>query len=194
VQQRAITRPLSREQQARRQRVIDAAMELAIEGGYEAVQMRDVATKAQVAMGTVYRYFFSKDHLLAATLVHWIEQLDARLAESPPEQGSPAERVIAVLDRALKAMARQPNLVAAVLPALASPDPAAMDCQQQLASLMDRIISRAIGIPQPPDTPERSRVLGHVWYSSLIGWVNGWGGIERVHEELAMAAHLLLPD
>ena len=74
---------MTRAQQARRQRVIDAAMELGLEGGYEAVQMRDVAARADVAMGTVYRYFTSKDHLLAAALVHWVEQLDARLAQVP---------------------------------------------------------------------------------------------------------------
>src|SRR5277367_6168901 len=52
-----VPRTLTRAQQARRQRVIDAAMTLALEGGYEAVQMRDVAARADVAMGTVYRYF-----------------------------------------------------------------------------------------------------------------------------------------
>ena len=71
-----VPRTLTRAQQARRQRVVDAAMSLGLDGGYEAVQMRDVAARADVAMGTVYRYFTSKDHLLAAALVHWVEQLD----------------------------------------------------------------------------------------------------------------------
>ena len=48
---RPVPRTLTRAQQARRQRVIDAAMSLALEGGYEAVQMRDVAARADVAMG-----------------------------------------------------------------------------------------------------------------------------------------------
>src|SRR5579884_3629276 len=65
VQERAEERGLTRAQQARRQRVVDSAMTLALEGGYDAVQMRDVAARAHVAMGTVYRYFSSKDHLLA---------------------------------------------------------------------------------------------------------------------------------
>src|SRR3974377_523984 len=102
MQERAIPRSLTRAQEARRQRVggagtglgraagagrplrqrvVDAAMELGLEGGYEAVQMRDVAARAHVAMGTVYRYFSSKDHLLAAPLVHLVEQLDRRLAQ-----------------------------------------------------------------------------------------------------------------
>ena len=136
-----VPRTLTRAQQARRQRVIDAAMSLALEGGYEAVQMRDVAARADVAMGTVYRYFTSKDHLLAASLVHWVEQLDSRLAQSPAQGDSPAERVIDALDRALRSMGRQPTLVGAVFTALASPDPAAIECQQQVSILMERISS-----------------------------------------------------
>ncbi len=194
MQEKAVPRALTRAQQARRQRVVDAAMELGLEGGYEAVQMRDVAARADVAMGTVYRYFTSKDHLLAAALVHWVEQLDDRLGQVPPRGVSSAERVIEALDRALRSMGRQPQLVAAVFTALASPDPAAVECQQQVAIVMDRIISRAMGDTPPIDFADRSRMIGHVWYSSLVGWVNGWSDMARVHDELAIAVRLLLPE
>ena len=43
-------------------------MELAAEGGYDAVQMREVAERADVALGTLYRYFPSKVHLLVAAM------------------------------------------------------------------------------------------------------------------------------
>jgi AcrR family transcriptional regulator len=193
VQERVLPRSLTRAQQARRQRVVDAAMSLGLEGGYESVQMRDVAARADVAMGTVYRYFSSKDHLLAAALVHWVEQLDARLAQVPPRGITASERVLDVLERALRAMGRQPRLVAAVFASLASPDPAAIECQQQMGALMDGIITRAIGEPRPADHAERTRIIGHVWYSSLVGWVNGWSDMNRVRDELAVAVHLLLP-
>ncbi len=194
MQQRVLPRSLTRAQQARRQRVVDAAMELGLEGGYEAVQMRDVAARAHVAMGTVYRYFSSKDHLLAAALVFWVEQLDARLAQVPARGAVASERVLDVLDRALRAMGRQPQLVAAVFASLASPDMAAIECQQQMGAVMDGIIIRAIGEPQPPDHAERTRIIGHVWYSSLVGWVNGWSDMDRVRDELAVAVRLLLPN
>jgi TetR/AcrR family transcriptional regulator, cholesterol catabolism regulator len=193
VQQRVLPRSLTRAQEARRQRVIDAAMELGLEGGYEAVQMRDVAARAHVAMGTVYRYFSSKDHLLAAALVFWVEQLDARLAQVPARGTVASERVLDVLERALRAMGRQPQLVAAVFASLASPDVAAIECQQQMGAVMDGIVIRAIGEPQPPDHAERTRIIGHVWYSSLVGWVNGWSDMDRVRDELAIAVRLLLP-
>ena len=190
---RPIPRTLTRAQQARHQRVIDAAMSLGLEGGYEAVQMRDVAARADVAMGTVYRYFVSKDHLLAAALVSWVEQLDSRLSQLPAQGDSAAERVVDALDRALRAMSRQPLLVAAVFASLSSPDPAAVECQEQVSVVMERIITRAIGEPHPPELSDRARMLGHVWYSTLMGWVNGRSNINRVHDELVVAVGLLLP-
>ncbi|MFZ0667247.1 MAG: TetR family transcriptional regulator [Acidimicrobiales bacterium] len=188
----APARPLTRSQQARLQRVVDAAMELGLQGGYEAVQMRDVASRAHVAMGTVYRYFTSKDHLLAAALVHWVEQLDARLAQVPARGDSQADRVIDVLDRALRAMGKQPKLVEAVFSSLASSDPSTIECQNQISRLMDSIISRAMGEPQAEDFADRSRLLGHVWYSAIVGWVNGRTDLLWVHDEVAVAVRLLL--
>ena len=118
---------------------------------------------------------------------------DSRLAQSPAQGATPAERVIDALDRALRAMGRQPQLVGAVFTALASPDPAAIECQQQVSVLMEGIITRAIGEPQPADISDRARILGHVWYSALVGWVNGWSNMNRVHDELVVAIGLLLP-
>jgi AcrR family transcriptional regulator len=156
--------------------------------------MRDVAARADVAMGTVYRYFTSKDHLLAATLVHWVELLDTRIAQHPPRGANPADRVLEVLDRALRAMGRQPKLVTAVFTSLSSPDPGAVGCQQQITLLMEGIISRAMGEPGIPDMSDRARMIGHVWYSALVGWINGWSTMTRVYDELAVSVRLLLPD
>jgi hypothetical protein len=167
--EQTLTRPLTRAQQARRQRVIDAAMALGLEGGYEAVQMRDVAARADVAMGTV-------------------------IGQHPPHGEHPAERVNDVLDRALRAMGRQPRLVAAVFTSLSSPDPGAVGCQQQITVLMEGIIARAMGSPAVPDMSDRARMIGHVWYSALVGWINGWSTMTRVYDELAVSVRLLLPD
>ena len=64
----------------------------------------------------------------------------------------------------------------------------------KIAELMDAIVFEAIGTPAPSDTPVRSRMIGHIWYSSLVGWVNGWSSVDHVHNELRIAAELLLPN
>ncbi len=180
-------------QRERRDRVIDAAMQLAAEGGYDAVQMRDVATKADVALGTVYRYFGSKDHLLAASLASWVELLYIRFSEHPSSKATAGERVLDVLYRAMRALGTAPVLGAALFASIASPDPQVVACQQQVISLLDAIVLRAIGDDPPADVGDRARMIGHVWYSALTGWVAGWSSLERVASELAIAVGLLLP-
>jgi len=64
--------------------VLLAALELGADGGYEAVQMRDVAASAEVALGTIYRYFPSKDALLAAAMLEWMEDLERRVTQRAP--------------------------------------------------------------------------------------------------------------
>ena len=45
--------------------------------------MRDVAQEAGVALATVYRYFTSKEHLYAAALLEWADELPgSRAAEA----------------------------------------------------------------------------------------------------------------
>ncbi len=92
---------LSPEQQERRRRLIDAAFELGAEGGYEAVQMRSVSETANVAMATIYRYFSSKDHLLAAAMMEWTDRLRGRVAQSPPRGDTAADQMVDVLQRAV---------------------------------------------------------------------------------------------
>src|SRR6476661_6589527 len=88
---------------ARRARMVAAAVELAVNGGYEAVQMRDVAARAEVALGTLYRHYPSKDHLLLAALAEQADGLRERIAQRPPDGGDAATRTGDVLRRASRA-------------------------------------------------------------------------------------------
>ena len=53
---------------SRHEAILDAAVAMATAGGYEAVRMRVVAEQTGIAVGTLYRYFPSKPHLLVAAL------------------------------------------------------------------------------------------------------------------------------
>jgi AcrR family transcriptional regulator len=60
------TQNVIRRQAVRQTRIVEAAREAAAEGGMAAVQIAAVAGRAEIATGTVYRYFPSKTDLVTA--------------------------------------------------------------------------------------------------------------------------------
>jgi hypothetical protein len=101
--------------------------------------------------------------------------------------------MVDILRRATRAMENDPDLSAAVVTALSSNDPYVAGCQEEVGEVMTRIQALAFPDDFDSDTAARiSRALGHVWFSSLLAWVNGWRGIGVAGDELASASHLLL--
>jgi AcrR family transcriptional regulator len=183
---------LTKSQAARRQRVVAAALELSAEGGYDAVQMRDVATRANVALGTIYRYFSSKDALLAAAMVEWMAELEERVLRRPPAGDRTPERVMDVLNRALRAIEREPELTRAVVTALTSRDPAGVEALTGMTNTLARIMQPAFPADVEPEVEASvAKMLGHVWWSTLIAWATGIGDMSWVSEELSEASELL---
>src|SRR5260221_1144664 len=105
---------------ARKERLIAAATALAAEGGYDAVQMRDVAARAEVALGTLYRHYSSKDQLLLAAMAAQADRLRGRIEQRPPRCDTAAERVAEGLRRACTSLERQPMVTAAMVTAMSS--------------------------------------------------------------------------
>ena len=183
---------LTDDQRDRRQRIIDAAFELGAEWGYDAVQMRDVAATANVSLATIYRYFSSKDHLLAAAMSDWTARLQARVATSPPKGDTMAERLIDVLLRACSALQRQPKLGAALVRALSAVDvdtrESTLEVRRQIGSMGEQVLA-----PLDPETREDViSVMSHVWYSTLMSWAIGRTDFDVVTSELTRAVHVLL--
>src|SRR5260221_4520485 len=102
-------------QLVRRAKLMEAVIDLVREVGPGAVQMRDVAERSGIALGTVYRYFSSKEHLLAAALCDWQERLARRVLM--PRAGEEAEasrgktaRLPAHPRQGLRGFARKPKI------------------------------------------------------------------------------------
>jgi hypothetical protein len=106
----------------------------------------------------------------------------------------PADRVVDVLRRATRAQERQPQLTAAMVTAISSPDPAVSGCQREVTTVMAAVLAGPMRDVDPKLRPGIVRALSHVWFSALLGWVNGWTNVGAVGEELESAARLLLRD
>jgi AcrR family transcriptional regulator len=86
------------EQRPTRQRLIDAAMRLFLEKGYEATGIAAILQEAGVHSGSLYYFFKSKEDLLIGVLEHYLELLRPVILE-PAESRTddPIERVFALL-------------------------------------------------------------------------------------------------
>lgn len=188
---------LTPSQRERRERIIRAATALASRGGYDGVQMREIAEQADVALGTLYRYFPSKVHLLVAVMRAQTDRLRQSVEKNPgPQVGeaSAADRVLHVLQRATRALERDPNLTGALLRALMFADPSVATDADAVSSNMASVITDAIGEQgDPRDREAIARVLVLVWHSSLLTWLNGRASSRQLYENLEVATRLLLP-
>jgi len=179
-------------QQDRRERIIDAALALASRGGYDAVQMRAVADGAEVALGTVYRYFPSKSHLLIAGLAREFASLGERL-QRYSSRGTSAERLLLVLRRSTGAMQRDPLLIEAMTRAFLFADASAAAEVDAVGQLTDRMFATAVNGGEPTaDQLALARVVSDVWLSSLVAWVTGRLSASGVTERLELTVRLLL--
>ncbi len=180
-------------QRERRKRILDATLILASKGGYDAVQMREVAERADVALGTLYRYFPSKIHLLVSALAREFEQTRQKLDKRPTPGGTPADRIIYVLNKVTKNMQREPLLTEAITRAFMFADPSAASEVNAVASLMEQMLTDAMHEGEPTgDERAIARVIGDVWLSNLVAWVTRRASANDVSNQLELAARLLL--
>lgn len=180
-------------QRDRRRRILEATLQLASKGGYEAVQMRTVAERAEVALGTLYRYFPSKIHLLVSALASELEKIQEKLERKPIPGDTPHERMQFVLELVTRAMQREPLLTEAMTRAFMFADPSASAEVNAVARLMEEMFTRAMHDGEPTaDDQAKARVIGDVWLSNLVAWVTRRASANDVVNHLELASRLLL--
>lgn len=185
---------LTPRQRDRFTRVLSAAIDLASEGGYEAVHMRAVSARSSVALGTIYRYFSCKDELLIHAMADWTGRLRERVEQRPPRGSSPSEQVTEVLRRACRSLERQPQLAAALVRALSSPDVGVSRSNRAVGNHIRAMLTPSLQHLPADMADDVIVVLNHVWISALIQWTNGRIPLSEVAEQLAKTSRLLLDN
>jgi TetR/AcrR family transcriptional regulator, cholesterol catabolism regulator len=184
-------------QLVRRAKLIEAVIDLVREVGPNAVQMRDVADRSGIALGTVYRYFSSKEHLLAAALSDWQERLTRRVLT--PHGGEEAEvsddlteRVLSFVRKELRGFARNPKIAELMIQVAVSSDPYARDALARMSARNDQVMERLLtGVA--PDRAEAIKVaLGSVLMNGLIYWVTGRHTLAEMTNQVESVTRLVL--
>ncbi len=185
----------------RAQKIVETAIALAEEGGYPNVRLRDVAAQANVALGTLYKRFSSKEDILVAALEMQCSQLEEVLRESPPEGDTSAARLSFFFMLGSHALFQRPNYAKAVLRAVSSGVEGIAAKVMNYQETMTRMIVRTIregGWNQDAIEPTEiegdvSFMLQKIWYADLIGWVGDVRTEDEVITNIGRACELLLP-
>src|SRR5918997_378483 len=169
-------RVLTPKAQRTRERILEAALALFAERGYEATTMRDVAREADASLGLAYRYYASKEEVAL--------ELYLRLAEGSQEwarknllEGTIAERfesaMLAKLDQvephrgplaALLVKALDPN----------SPTSALGEGTAEVRELMGSVFEEVVQEARDAPGERQARELGVVLYALHLAIILYW--------------------
>jgi AcrR family transcriptional regulator len=99
-----------------RAHLVDTAFRLFEKRGFERTTLRDIAAKAKVSLGLLYRYFPSKDALVIELYERLSIEFEERSASLPP--GPWVTRFLALLGISLELLGPQREALRAMIPAL----------------------------------------------------------------------------
>ena len=187
----------------RTDKIIDVAIALAEKGGFDNVRQRDVAAKAGVALGTLYKRFRSKEDILCAALEREAQALERRMEDSPVRGESADDRLTAFFKLVTRGFVRKPNYARAVIRAMASGVPEIAANVLAYHGRMNGLIIAALrgtgrlGFSETTASPPSKRestlamMLQQFWFASLIGWSAGMFDENEVVDQVHRAARLL---
>lgn len=191
---------MSRSQTQRRRRIVQTAAALAVRGGVEAMQMRSVAERAGVALGTLYRYFPSKMDLVVAVVTEELDLLEGGIVRRPPTADTPAERAVDVLLRATRGLMREPELADALVRSLIMAE-VKIELDARISDLVWRVATGNLEGAEEEGGTEVDRdstgyvlvgSLTSVWIFELVEVLKGRRDVDEVERRLQTAAERLL--
>lgn len=185
--------PTSTDQQTRYLRILRAAEELGAETDFDHVQMHEVAKRAKVAIGTLYRYFPSKTHLYVGVMTHLVEEMEQRLRPRARLQRDPAERVFDVLVRASRSLLSKPNLAQSMMNSANGARAANLTHVGRIDEAMSNVVLSAAGINEPTARDlSIVRLVQQAWGGILQSSLNGWLSADDAENDLRLACELLI--
>lgn len=182
-------------QLARRAKIIEEVIGLIADVGADAVQMRDVAQRSEVALATLYRYFSSKENLLAAALADWQKRLTRRIvAGGGTGDRDPLPGVLDYLRRAQRAFNRNPEMTALMLQMMTSTDPEVKSFIAQMERTNVELFNRLLDGVAPEVIPQVTFGLNAALTAALAGLRAGALSLDESLSHVEWVARVLVAE
>lgn len=160
-------------QLARRNKIIEAALALLSKTEYDDIKITAVAAKSRVALGTVYRYFNSKELLFAEAYLLWQERRFEVLQQRKIRFTSEESYVRKMFAGSFRELWMNPNITKILFIMDSATDPTLALMHNQIEKRMLRIM-----VPAFTENPTKSqmdifRTLASVLYGNSRSVSNG---------------------
>lgn len=156
-----------------RQALVDAAMGLISERGFQSTTIEDIAEAADVSPRTFFRYFPSKEDAVLADHDARLRTLRAALAASPPDEPPHVTLREAVMAMA-GGVASGPTGVARARIILSEPSLLArsLELQAEYEDVVARELGKRMGVD--PEHDARPRVMAGAAFGALRAAMRAW--------------------
>jgi AcrR family transcriptional regulator len=179
---------------ATRRRIIESAVALTRERPLAELTMRDIARAADVSAATAYTYFSSKEQLFAEAYLDGVESLTEHLRAHAPSGETAADRVAAVLRRAVKGAAATGDVVQATAIALASSDPAVAPLRPLADDAFAEWIAVALDGATIADHDDVVKLLQLTMFASFVAVAHGRQTLAESGRLLELAVRRLVVE
>ena len=152
--------------------IIKKAAELFAKEGFSAVKMADIAKACNVAVGTIYKLFASKEELFFAYVQYEIDRFYDRLLQDFQTHKTPKERLAIFVDRMIEAFLDKKKVLTDTIAGdplffaklnLTHQNPA-----QKIYNLLEKEFAK---LPLKIDSPQKAAIL---FKSFIYGYIEYW--------------------
>jgi len=128
-----------------RERILDAALTLFAEQGYDATSMREISEQLGITKAALHYHFASKAQLYAAVMARILDRIEAELMRSLAEGGGPLRRLERWLDVVIDVLAAHPTYARLLLRSLFEDDEltGALPEEQAVRATLERNVGAA---------------------------------------------------
>lgn len=150
-----------------RNTLINAALELFSERGFDDVTVTDIAERADVDPSTFFRHFGSKDAVLFVDVAHYVDRMTPALAARPMDE--PMLDSLAAATVAVAGSSASDRNIGVLRSSLESSSPAiraqGLVYREQLTTAISEVIAERLGVDRRSDL--RPQLLATAWISAF---------------------------
>ncbi|MEM1141000.1 MAG: TetR/AcrR family transcriptional regulator [Pseudomonadota bacterium] len=185
---------LFKEPMDKREKILQAAWDLAEEQGYNEVTMRNIATQAGLGKSTLYRLYTTKEQVFRDVTIAWGREFAHRLQARPAQGNTVGERLGEIVRRVIQEALRHPKVISAYLAWLMSDHSVDKSNLSGVQSLTEGLMTMAQGELKSENHGVAMACLGQMILASIQLTAAGAMSARHAVKEIKQTAEILLAD